>query len=222
MKYIAYYRVSTKEQENSHLGLEAQRKTVEQYIKFNGNRIIAEFTEVESGRNNNRTELKRAISLANKEQATLVIARLDRLSRSVTLVSTLLDTKVKFICCDMPMADETTIYLIAAFAQREVKLISERTKQALDAKRIKEPDWKPGTNNLTDEMRAKAHLSTSLKARTDTDVRKAWHFIKPRREQGISFQKIADELNAEGYPTRKKLPFHKMQVYNIWKRFQTE
>lgn len=220
MKYIAYYRVSTKEQENSHLSLEAQQKTVLDYIRHNGNKVVAEFTEVESGRNNKRPELMKAISLAKQEKATLVIARLDRLSRSVTLVSTLADTGVDFVCCDLPFADKTTIIIIAAIAQREVELISIRTKEALAAKRLREPDYKHGRNNFTDEGRKKAYATVRRNARKDQSVRHAYHFIKPLREKGISYRKIAEQLNEEGYKTRTGLPFQAMQVLNIWKRFQ--
>lgn len=228
MKYVAYYRVSTKEQENSHLSLEAQQKTVLDYIKNNGNQVIAEFTEVESGRNNKRPELLKSIALTKKEQATLVIARLDRLSRSVTLVSTLKDTGVEFVCCDTPFADKTSIIIIAAIAQREAELISIRTKEALQAKFRREPEYRSrhgrkadGSINLTEQGRAKGHATLMRKARTDVDIRKAWHFIEPRREKGMSYREIARQLNEEGYLTRRGLPFTAVQVFNINKRFKT-
>jgi DNA invertase Pin-like site-specific DNA recombinase len=222
MKYVAYYRVSTQEQGASGLGLESQQSTVLSYIKFNGNKIVGEYTEIESGKNDMRPELLKAIQSCKDNDAVLVIAKLDRLSRNLTFISTLMDNRVRFICCDMPEANELTIGLMAVLAQWERKTISERTKKALDAKRLREPDWKPGTNNLTDDLRKKAHASTRLKARTDPSVRHAYHFIKPMRENGISFQKIAVELNKEGYKTRTGLNFHAMTVRNIWKRFETK
>jgi len=157
-KYVAYYRVSTKKQGLSGLGLEAQRNTVLSYIQRNGNRIIGEFTEVEFGRNDKRPELLNAIQTTKRNKATLVIAKLDRLSRNRTFISILHDEKVKFVCCDMPDATELTIDIFAAIAQHEAKRISERIKEALDAKRRREPDWKPGKpENLTDEARKKAY-----------------------------------------------------------------
>ena len=202
--------------------MEAQKTAVLAYIKRNGNRIIAEFTEVESGKHNDRPELLKAIDSAKEQSATLVIAKLDRLSRNVKFISELMDSKVPFVCCDMPDATDLTIHIFAAMAQHERKMISERTKAALDAKRVREPDWEPGTPaNLTDEARAKAHASISRKAREDQSARHAYHFIKPRKEQGLSYQRIADELNAEGYRTRTGLKFHAMSVRNIWKRFET-
>ncbi len=230
MKYIAYYRVSTKWQETSHLSLEAQRHTVLQYIRNNGNEVVSEFTEVESGRNDKRPELLKAINLSKQEDATLVIARLDRLSRSVYLIAEMLmKTKVNFTCCDMPFADRTTIFIVAALAQREVELISKRTSEALQAKFRREPEYKHvhgrkanGSINLTDEGRAKAHKNSKYNARNDMSVRHAYHFIRPLKEKGMSYRKIADMLNKEGYLTRTGKCFQAMSVSNIWKRFNEE
>ncbi len=222
-QFVAYYRVSSKQQGTSGLGLEAQQASVLAYIRRNGNRIIAEFTEVESGGRDDRPELTQAINAAKQHSATLVIAKLDRLSRNVKFISELMDAKVKFVCCDMPDATELTIHIFAAMAQHERTMISERTKAALDAKREREPDWQPGTPaNLTAAAKAKAHASISRKARESQSARHAYHFIAPRRAKGLSYAKIAAELNAEGYRTRTGLKFHAMSVRNIWKRFETE
>jgi DNA invertase Pin-like site-specific DNA recombinase len=220
MKFVAYYRVSTKQQGDSGLGLDAQSATVLGYIIFNGYELVDEFTEIESGKNDKRPQLLKAIAVAKENDATLIIARLDRLSRNVTFISQLMDSKVKFICCDMPDATDLTIHIFAAMAQWERQRISDRTREAIRAKRVREPDWKPGTPNLTDANRQKAYDSITNKARTDQSVRHAYHFIKPCREQGDTFQMIADKLNAEGYRTRTGKTFGPMQVYNIWKRFQ--
>ncbi len=217
---MAYYRVSTKKQGDSGLGLEAQKESVLGYIRRNGNQLLAEFTEMESGKNDNRPQLKLAILTAKQEDATLVIAKLDRLSRNVSFISKLMESKVRFVCCDMPDATDLTIHIFASIAEWERKRISERTKEAIRAKRLREPNWKPGTPNLTDADKAKAHKSISQKARTDKSVRWAYHFIKPCREKGESYQMIADKLNEEGYRTRTGKLFHPMQVHNIWKRFE--
>ena len=150
MQYIAYYRVSSKKQEDSGLGLDAQKSTVLNYIKNNGNRIISEFTEVESGRKSDRPQLKRALNLAKERDATLVVARLDRLSRDVHFTTTLMKSRVKFVSCDMPEATNLTIHIFAAIAQDQAEYISKRTKEGLQAKKIRD-DWKPGTDNLTNE-----------------------------------------------------------------------
>lgn len=225
MKYVAYYRVSTKEQETSHLGLDAQRKTVLDYIKNNGNHIIAEFTEVESGKNDKRPELAKAIDLCKQEQAVLVIAKLDRLSRNVSFIAMLMDTKVKFVCCDMPTATPFTIHIFAALAEQEREFISKRTKEALAAKTVREPDWKRNKfypDNFGDEGREKAWEGNRRNANEDINTRHAWHYIQPLREKGVPYEKIADMLNAEGYRTRRGRKFYGMTVYNIIKRFQDD
>lgn len=222
-KYVAYYRVSSKQQEYSGLGLKAQQRAVRDYIKRNGNRIIAEFTEVESGAIDNRPELLNAIEAANRNEAVLVIAKLDRLSRNLTFISKLMDSRVKFVCCDMPDATDLTIHIFASLAQWERQRISERTKEALRAKREREPHWQPGSpDNLTEEAKAKARESISRKAREAIENRHAYHFIKPLREKGFSYQKIADKLNAEGYRTRRDKPWLAWKVWNLYKRFETE
>ena len=218
--FIAYYRVSTKQQGISGLGLDAQKASVLNYIAHNGNIIIGEFTEIESGKHDNRPELQKAINLTKEKNGTLVIAKLDRLSRNMTFISSLMDAKVKFICADMPEATELTIHIFASLAQWERKRISQRTKEALDAKRIREPEHKFGTPaNLTNEAILKAHSVVSNNARTSQSVRHAYHFIKSSKESGMSYQSIANSLNKEGYLTRQGKQFHAMQVFNIWKRF---
>lgn len=220
MNYIAYYRVSTTKQELSHLSLDAQRDTVLRYIKNNGNKLVGEYTEVESGRNNDRPQLNQAIKTVKKYEGTLVIAKLDRLSRNVKFITDLMESKVKFVCCDMPEATDLTIHIFAAIAQWEREQISRRTKEGLDAKRKREPNWKPGTNNLTEEGTLLGHAETSRKAREDKSVRHAYHFIKPLREKGLSYRKIAEMLNTEGYVTRTGKPFFAQQVMNVWNRLQ--
>ena len=135
-KYVAYYRVSTQQQGQSGLGLEAQQMQVKKFV--GDNEILKHFIEVESGKNNNRPELKRAIELAKKEQVKLVIAKLDRLSRNASFIFMLRDTNVNFVCADMPEANSLTIGIMAVLAQDERERISQRTKAALDAKKQKE------------------------------------------------------------------------------------
>lgn len=221
-KFVAYYRVSTAKQGMSGLGLEAQKEIVMSFISHNGNKLVKSFTEVESGKNNNRPELLKALKLAKEKDATLVIAKLDRLSRNLTFISTLMDSKVKFICCDMPDANELTISIFASLAQWERKRISERTIDALNAKRKREPSWIPGTPaNLTDAHRLKAHEAISKNARTDINIRHCFHFIKPLKDAGYTYQRIATMLNDEEYKTRLGCSFHPAQVHAIWKRFES-
>ena len=133
MKFVPYYRVSTAKQGRSGLGLEAQQASVQAYLK--DGQIVAEYIEVETGKRNDRPELAQAIEHARREGATLIIAKLDRLARSVAFIFALRDSGVKFIACDMPEANTLTIGLLAALAQHERELISERTTAALRAKK---------------------------------------------------------------------------------------
>ena len=221
-KYVAYYRVSTRSQETSHLGLDAQRDAVLKYIRNNGNRIIAEFTEVESGKRDNRPELTTAVNLCKTDGATLVVAKLDRLYRDVYFTTKLMKDKVKFVCCDIPEATDLTIHIFAAIAEWERKEISRRTRAALSAKRQNDPTWRPGTDNLTPEARLQARQSISQKARQDENSRKAYHYISLLKGQGLSLHAIARRLNAENYRTRTGKLFHYSQVKNIWERFNNK
>ncbi|SFF35183.1 recombinase family protein [Spirosoma endophyticum] len=120
-KYVAYYRVSTKSQGESGLGLEAQRSAVSGFVEGSDRRAVirAEFTEVESGKKNQRVQLAAAIDRAKKEEAVLVIARLDRLSRNASFIFTLRDSGVNFQCVDMPDANTLTIGIFATLAQHD-------------------------------------------------------------------------------------------------------
>ena len=125
MKYIAYYRVSTKRQ---NLGLDAQRKTVLDYISTVNGILINSYEEKESGKNNARLELHKAITECKKNNATLVIAKLDRLSRNVSFIFTLKDSGINFVCCDIPECNTLTLGIFATIAQSERETISQRTK----------------------------------------------------------------------------------------------
>lgn len=129
--FVAYYRVSTDKQGKSGLGLEAQEAAVKQWL--NGGSLLASFTEIESGKKVKRPKLAEALALCKRDGATLLIARLDRLARNVHFVSGLMETKVKFVACDMPEATPFMLHIYAAVAQEEARAISSRTKEALAA-----------------------------------------------------------------------------------------
>ena len=132
MKYVAYYRVSTQKQGQSGLGLEAQRTAVNSRIQGEGE-LIAEYTEVESGRLDARPQLDLAMRHAKRAKATLIIAKLDRLSRNVRFFAALMEEGVPLVFCDMPHANEFTLHIMSAVAQQEAKAISQRTRDALAA-----------------------------------------------------------------------------------------
>ncbi|PDS75451.1 recombinase family protein [Rhizobium sp. L43] len=141
MQYVAYYRVSTQQQGKSGLGLEAQRRAVLDYTRCDP---LAEFTEVESGKRDDRPELAKALALAAANKAVLVIAKLDRLSRDVHFISGLLKSGVPIKACDMPNADNFQFHIMAAVAEKEREMIADRTKVAIAAKRARGQEW--GTN----------------------------------------------------------------------------
>ena len=133
-KFVAYFRVSTRQQEVSGLGLEAQRASVTRYVEAVGGTLVAPpFTEIEYGTHNERPELAKAIARAKRLKATLLVARLDRLSRNVAFIAALMDSKTDFVACDNPTATPLTVHILAAVAEEEAKAISIRTKCALQA-----------------------------------------------------------------------------------------
>ena len=214
-KYIAYYRVSTKQQGNSGLGLEAQKEAVRSFTDCN-NCVVAQYQEIESGKNDNRIELQKAIAHAKTENATLLIAKLDRLSRNAAFIFSLRDSKVDFVCADMPDANTLTIGIMALLAQQERELISSRTKAALARRKAKTGEWR--VSMLNDEARQKASETLRRKAAQNPNNRKATAMIKLLREQNMSYKKIAVQLNSAGFKTSTGNSFSAMQVSRLWKR----
>lgn len=211
-KYIAYYRVSTQRQGNSGLGLEAQRNTVVAFI--GDNMLLTEFTEIESGKNNKRPKLQEAIKKAAEEKATLIIAKLDRLSRNVGFIFSLKDAGVDFIACDMPEANTMTLGILAVMAQQEREFISDRTKRALDVKKAQ--GYKLGTpQNLTDKSREISLSLRTAKARNNENNRKAYALAKELKKQSVSLNSIAKELNSYGYRTSRGKLFHAVQIQRL-------
>jgi DNA invertase Pin-like site-specific DNA recombinase len=136
-QFVTYFRVSTVRQGLSGLGLDAQRQTVTLFLSGSSRTVLTEFVEIETGKGANaldrRPQLRLALELCRKSGATLLIAKLDRLARNVHFVSGLMESKVKFVACDLPEANQLTIHIMAAFAEHEARRISERTRDALAA-----------------------------------------------------------------------------------------
>ncbi len=217
MKYITYIRVSTQRQGESGLGLEAQRETVRHYAETKKSIIISEYLEIESGKNDNRPELLKAINQSKQTGATLLIAKLDRLSRNVSFIFTLKDTGVQFECCDIPDANTLTIGIFATMAQFERERISERTKAALKAK--KEQGYKLGSpQNLTSKGRAKGAESNRLKAKQSEENMRAKAFAVSLRDSNSSLSIIANSLNNNGFKTRRGGEWSKATVSRLLSR----
>jgi len=223
MKYVVYYRVSSKQQGKSGLGLEAQKEIVDRFLHVNNAEAIPpSFTEIESGRKNDRPELRKAINRCKETGSTLLIAKLDRLARNAAFIMNLKDDlaefKIGFVAADMPDANTMTIGIMALMAQQEAEFTSTRTKEGLAE--AKKRGTKLGSpQNLTDKSREKALEVIKRNAVENKESRFAYHYIKSLRSDGLSFQKISDELNKEGYRTRSGKLFHPMTASNIYKRF---
>ena len=215
-KYIGYYRCSTNEQERSGLGLLSQKSVVNNYIKGHG-KLIAEFIEIETGTNKKiRIEIKKALELAIKEKAILVIAKLDRLARNVNFVSSLMESGVEFIACDMPTANPFTIHIFAALAEQEAKMISERTKSAL-AELKKKGIALGSPQNLTSAARLKGTRAVIDNAQTNPNNIKGRAMSKLLKEKGYTYLRIANELNNLGYETRRKFQYSPSTVRRLLK-----
>ncbi|MCK8496039.1 recombinase family protein [Spirosoma sp. RP8] len=217
VKYVAYYRVSTKEQGGSGLGLMAQQTAVAGFVK---GVIVAEYTEVESGKNNQRVQLAAAIDRAKKEGAVLVIAKLDRLSRNAAFIFALKDSGVNFQCVDMPDANTLTIGIFATLAQHERELISSRTKAALQAK-ISQGATLGKPENLTAEAQSKGVAGNVKRAAANENNRRASSMAQMMHKGGKNYTQIAEELNSAGFRTSMGFQFQATQVMRLLKRTKT-
>lgn len=229
LKLIAYYRVSTQKQGQSGLGLDAQRSIVERYAESVGGEIVCSYREVESGRKSARPELMKAISHARHVGGTLVIAKLDRLARNVAFTATLMDSGLKFVACDVPHANEMTIHILAALAQQEAKLISERTKAALaELKKrgvklggARKGHWdNPESRRRRDEGLRKARelAKVSRSERAVGSLSFLMPLIRELRGEGRSLREIARRLNEEGMTTRRGKEWSAVAVLRALRR----
>jgi DNA invertase Pin-like site-specific DNA recombinase len=194
LRYVAYYRVSTLKQGSSGLGLEAQQQAVTNFL--HGNTPVDVFAEVESGRNPERPKLKEAITRCRELKAKLLIAKLDRLARSVAFISNLMESDVEFTVADFPEANRLTIHILAAVAEHEARLISERTRSALAQAKQR------GTKLGSLSHKSEKHLSDLQRAREIRTQRAQLRaielepFISDARAAGhTSLAAIAKKLN---------------------------
>ncbi|HEY1124748.1 MAG TPA: recombinase family protein [Sphingobium sp.] len=221
MKAVAYYRVSTAAQGRSGLGLEAQRSAVEQFCRSRGADMLAEFTEVESGKRNNRPELSKALHHAKVTGATLVIAKLDRLSRNAAFLLQLQDSGAKFVAADMPEASNLTVGILALVAQQEREAISVRTKAALQA--AKDRGTKLGNPNGAEALRRAGKGNSAavgvLKDTADRHAADLAPVIDQLRSGGIlSLPGLARALNERKMETPRGGRWHPSSVRNLLAR----
>lgn len=217
MKYITYYRVSTKKQGDSNLGLAGQQTIVSSFCR--SGEILGEYKDIESGtrKGNNRAGLQTAIQHAKETNSTLVIAKLDRLSRNVSFITTLMESGIDFVACDMPTANKFTIHIFAALAEQEADMISQRTKAALAE--LKKKGIKLGSpRNLNTDAIQKGRETRINNALHDENNIKAGALIRALREKGQSYSRIALQLNNNGFKTRRGNNFQTIQVQRLYQR----
>jgi len=216
-KFVAYYRVSTARQGRSGLGLDAQRQTVLDYLNGGRWRLVAEHTEVESGTVSDRPELVRALAACRIHGATLVVAKLDRLSRDAAFLLNLKASGVRFVIAEMPEANELTVDLLAVLAQHERRVISERTKAALAAARRR--GVKLGNPEHLDRKARRKGTAASAGVRSAAAQQRATDLgpiIADLRSGGASsLRDLARGLNARGIPTSRGAEWTAAQVQRL-------
>lgn len=216
--YVSYFRVSTQKQGRSGLGLEAQRTAVDSYIASVRGEVVAEFTEIESGKNADRPEVRRAIDHARRTGSILLVAKLDRLSRDVHFLTGLEKAGVEIVACDMPVANRLTVHIMAAVAQAEREMISKRTKEALAAAKAR--GVKLGGPNGIERIRAAGKGTVAavaaVKFGADRRAQDLASTIAAIRSTGASsLQQVADELNRQRIKTARGGRWHAASVKRL-------
>ena len=209
--YITYCRVSTGRQQQSGLGIEAQQEAVQRYATQTGSLIIAEYVETESGAKSDRPQLAKALAHCRRAKATLLIARLDRLSRSLSFVAQLLDANVEIRCADMPEANRLLLQMLAVFGEHERQMIRERTRAALAAAKARGTVLGANGKVLAAKHRAEAQAHAEG--------------LRPAIEQAhmagcASLPEIADFLTAQGHQTAWGGRWYPMTVRRVLDRLE--
>jgi len=201
-KVVIYTRVSTQQQGRSGLGLEAQERTIDEYVQRTGAKVVGTFKEVQSGKSaDNRPQLQEALDLCKVTGAKLLAAKLDRIGRSASFLLSLRDSGVDFIIADMPQANRFTIGIMACLAEYERQLISERTKAALQSAKARGVVLgNPNGAAAFGDKRGQGAREGQI-AKADGQAHQVAKYLLPLRAEGLSMAKIADRLNDMGIPT---------------------
>ncbi len=246
-KYVAYYRESSKKQvsrrqaaefglqsragaDEEHWGLDSQRIEVQRHISATGGTLIAEYIEAESGRKINRPKLKEALNHVKLSGAVLIVAKLERLARNVAFLSALMESKVEFICCDIPGATPLTLHLLVSVAEDEVRRTSTRTRDGLAV--AKAAGVKLGASNPVhaekcgDNWRGFKQGSAAAAAARQARTKEFRDAIKPhidsmQREGKKTLQQIADGLNSKGFRTQALKLWSRASVCNLFRDFES-
>lgn len=199
-RFISYLRVSTTKQGDSGLGIDAQRKAISDYLNGGKWRLLREVVEVESGkRDDNRPKLNEALQACKRTKATLLIAKLDRLSRNVAFISSLMDSDIEFVACDFPHANKLTVHILAAVAQHEREMISKRTKEALQAAKARGVKLGSPVGLTEEAIKNGVRKSQAVrKAKADEHAQRIYGIIKGYQDEGMSLRGIARKLTQDG------------------------
>jgi DNA invertase Pin-like site-specific DNA recombinase len=215
-KFVAYFRVSTDRQGKSRLGLEAQRKAVLDYLNGGSWELVQEFVEVKSGKHSDRPQLTAALAACKKHKAKLVIAKLDRLSRNLALIATLMESGVEFVAVDNPTANKLTIHILAAVAQHEREMISERAKAALAAAKAR--GQRLGNPRLADAAKLGRKAAKANARRFAANV---LPLIEDIERAGVtSHNAIAAKLNERNVRTARGGKWTHVQVGAVLRPFE--
>jgi DNA invertase Pin-like site-specific DNA recombinase len=203
----------------SGLGVEAQREIIEKFL--GDKKPIAEFVETESGKRTDRPKLAEALELCRKTKSTLIVAKLDRLSRNVAFTSKLLESDVEIKFCDFPEANRLILHIIASIAEYEAGLISQRTKQSLKAKKARGVRLGKPENLMNNLDRALENSKRAIRAKAlDNDNnRRAIAMLRVLAAQDLSLSEMARRLNNEGFVTSQGKQFTAWQVSVLLKRY---
>lgn len=215
-RFVAYYRVSTARQGQSGLGLDAQREAVARYLNGGAWELVEEFTETETGKGVDalakRPQLRAALELSKRQGATLIIAKLDRLARNVAFIAGMMESRVKFVACDMPDANELTVHVMAAFAEHEAKRIGERTREALAAAKARGVRLGvAGPENLKPNLEARQQSA-------DAFANKLAGLVIGFRARGLTQRSMVSELNLLGIKTPNGGSWHRGQLCRLLER----
>jgi DNA invertase Pin-like site-specific DNA recombinase len=221
-RFVSYVRVSTKGQEVSGLGLEAQQAAIRRHLEAAGGVLLAEYREAESGTRADRPALQQALDHCRQTGATLLIAKLDRLARNVHFISGLMESKVRFVACDMPTVEPFMLHVQAAFGEEEARRISRRTREALAARLAR--GLPLGEKTHRESWTPRKAIARWRNAQKGTQMNREMQQTFDRaivrravelREARHSLREIAEKLNSEGFRTIERNPWNKSNLRKV-------
>lgn len=213
--YVAYLRQSTMKQQLSGLGIEVQREIIHNYIK--DKTLIAEYVETESGKKSDRPQLMEALALCRKTNSILIVAKLDRLSRNVAFTSRLLESDVEIVFCDFPQANRLILHIISSIAEYEANLISQRTRQSLQAKKNRGIKLGMASNLMSKHRQAIENncKTNRAKAENNPNNRRAIALLRTLIPQNLSLTEMTILLNEQGFTAPNGGKFQITQVKRL-------